>query len=254
MAACQYSSFEDFQSKSGINFPHGEDRTTRRYGTYIEPFLPREEPNTPRIYDRSLRRESDGVWEYMTPMGSGTERPASQRSHSSGVPTSCIPSFVKNRRDCATGPHNGVPGIHSHVSTPSPPPPYTSCESWTASSAAHGKPFNLLGLPKKDLEPELTRALKEAQDVVQHQLHLVNTDGSVACPRAGCRHVVEDVNALTRHLHIHLVAESVFCPRCKARFEHSRELDTHKCRKRGLSASAPIEALRRVFHIKSPHV
>lgn len=162
MATSQYSSFEDFRGKSGIKLPHGEDTSTRRYGTYIESF--KMESKASEAYDTRIKTESDGVWEYMTPMGSGTERPASQRSHSSGIPTSCIPNFVKNRRDTTTSPAGRVSDVHSHATTPSPPPPYTptqpSSEFRTGStSAVHGKPFNLLGLPKKDVETELTRAV-----------------------------------------------------------------------------------------------
>jgi hypothetical protein len=159
MAARQYPSFEDFRAKSGIRFPHGEDRATRRYGTYIEPFVPREELDPQQTRTMRLRMESDGVWEYMTPMGSGTERHASQRSRSSGIPATCLPNFVKNRRDSATILRNDAPEIHTHAATPSPPPPYMTSEAWGAISAAHGKPFNLLGLPKKDVELEFTRAV-----------------------------------------------------------------------------------------------
>lgn len=159
MSTRQYSSFEDFRAKSGIRLPHGQDKATRRYGTYMEPFAPREGLDPQQTYIRRLKMETDGVWEYMTPMGSGTERPACQRSRSSGIPTTCVPNFVKNRRYSTTSPHNYAPDIHSHPATPSPPPPYSSSESWGATSAAHGKPFNLLGLHKKDVESELTRAV-----------------------------------------------------------------------------------------------
>ncbi|KAJ8693104.1 hypothetical protein PTI98_010350 [Pleurotus ostreatus] len=83
----------------------------------------------------------------------------------------------------------------------------------------------------------LSEARNEAYSLLKQSG--LNEDSAIACPRADCRNVVQDVKALIAHMHIHNLHDLRFkCSNCSRAYGHRWELSAHTCPAL-LSSNAP---------------